>query len=67
MIDGGYEFVEIKVHLDQEWPESVVALKNSRCNANDFALFERFDFHGGFLRTTSGLNGHKGAINSLKQ
>src|SRR3990167_575733 len=48
MIDGGYEFVEIKVHLNQEWPESVIVLKYSRCNANDFALFERFDCHKAF-------------------
>ncbi|MNC58096.1 hypothetical protein D3C75_1078030 [compost metagenome] len=31
MIEGGYEYDEIKVHLNQEWPESVVALKYSRC------------------------------------
>jgi hypothetical protein len=36
----------VKILLNQKRPKSVVALKNFRCNANDFALFERFDCYG---------------------
>ena len=30
----------VKILLNQKRPKSVVALKNFRCNANDFALFK---------------------------